>query len=70
MSLDSRSPELFGQTPWQTVGPFFHNSLLWKGGADLVGSSSLGARPDLIPQGHDLLRQQGARAAIAGDYPN
>jgi protocatechuate 3,4-dioxygenase alpha subunit len=66
MSLDNQSPELFGQTPWQTVGPFFHTSLPWKGGADLVGSSGIGARPDLIPEGHDLLRQQGARGAIAG----
>ena len=66
MSLDNRSPELFGQTPWQTVGPFFHTSLPWKGGADLIGSSGIGARPDLIPEGHDLLRQQGARGAIAG----
>jgi protocatechuate 3,4-dioxygenase alpha subunit len=66
MSLDNQSPELFGQTPWQTVGPFFHTSLPWRGGADLVGSSDIGARADLIPPGHDLLRQQGARDAIAG----
>jgi protocatechuate 3,4-dioxygenase alpha subunit len=38
MSRDNQSPELFGQTPWQTVGPFFHTSLPWKGSADLVGS--------------------------------
>jgi protocatechuate 3,4-dioxygenase, alpha subunit len=25
-----------GQTPWQTVGPFFHYGLIRKGGADLV----------------------------------
>ena len=25
-----------GQTPSQTVGPFFHYGLIWKGGADLV----------------------------------
>jgi protocatechuate 3,4-dioxygenase, alpha subunit len=66
MNLDNQSPELFGQTPWQTVGPFFHTSLPWKGGADLVGSSDIGARPDLIPQGHDLLRRQGARGGISG----
>jgi protocatechuate 3,4-dioxygenase alpha subunit len=66
MSFDNQSSELFGQTPWQTVGPFFHTSLPWKGGADLVGSLDIGARTDLIPQGHDLPRQQGARDGIAG----
>ena len=66
MSLDNQSSELFGQTPWQTVGPFFHTSLPWKGAADLIGSSDIGARTDLIPQGHDLLRQQGGRGSIAG----
>jgi protocatechuate 3,4-dioxygenase alpha subunit len=66
MSLDNRSPELFGQTPWQTLGPFFHYGLPWKGGADLVGSADIGARVDLIPAGHDLLRRQGARGLIAG----
>ena len=41
--LDNQSPELFGQTPSQTVGPFFHYGLPWKGGADLVGKSDMGA---------------------------
>lgn len=53
---DNQSPELFGQTPWQTVGPFFHFGLPWKGGADLRGGSELGARPELMPAGHYLLR--------------
>jgi protocatechuate 3,4-dioxygenase, alpha subunit len=44
--LDNQSPELFGQTPSQTVGPFFHYGLPWKGGADLVGKSDMGARPE------------------------
>jgi protocatechuate 3,4-dioxygenase alpha subunit len=44
------------QTPWQTVGPFFHYALPWKGAADLLtGGGELGARPDLIPPGHDFL---------------
>ena len=44
------------QTPWQTVGPFFHYGLPWKGAADLVaGEGELGARLDLIPEGHYLL---------------
>jgi protocatechuate 3,4-dioxygenase alpha subunit len=44
------------QTPWQTVGPFFHYGLPWKGAADLVaGEGDLGARIDLIPDGHYLL---------------
>ena len=66
MNLDNQSPELFGQTPWQTLGPFFHTSLPWKGGADLVGRSDIGVRADLIPAGHDLLHRQGARGAIGG----
>ena len=44
------------QTPWQTVGPFFHYALPWNGAADLLrGQGDLGARPDLIPPGHNLL---------------
>jgi protocatechuate 3,4-dioxygenase alpha subunit len=66
VSLDNQSSELFGQTPWQTLGPFFHYGLPWKGGADLVGDRDIGARADLIPAGHDLLRRQGARGPIAG----
>ena len=53
--LDNQAPELFGQTPSQTVGPFFHYGLPWKGGADLVGKSDLGARPDLFPEAHYVL---------------
>ncbi len=55
MNVDNQTPELFGQTPWQTVGPFFHSCLPWKGAADLVGQSNLGARGDLLPEGHDHL---------------
>lgn len=53
--LDNQAPELFGQTPSQTVGPFFHYGLPWKGGADLVGKSDMGARPDLFPETHYVL---------------
>lgn len=49
---DNLDPALFGQTPSQTVGPFFHYGLPWKGGADLVGASDLGARADLVPAEH------------------
>ena len=66
MSLDNQSPELFGQTPSQTVGPFFHYGLPWKGGADLIGASDLGARPDLMPPDHYLLKTPTARAAVQG----
>ena len=52
---DNRDPALFGQTPSQTVGPFFHYGLSWKGGADLVGGSEMGARPDLVPAEHYVL---------------
>lgn len=50
--MPDQSPELFGQTPSQTVGPFFHYALTWKGGADLVGLSDLGARPELFAPEH------------------
>jgi protocatechuate 3,4-dioxygenase alpha subunit len=52
---DSLDPALFGQTPSQTVGPFFHYGLPWKGGADLVGKSDMGARPELFPEEHYVL---------------
>src|SRR5260221_8002061 len=39
---DNQHPALFGQTPSQTVRPYFHYGLPWKGGADLVGKSDLG----------------------------
>jgi protocatechuate 3,4-dioxygenase, alpha subunit len=52
---DNQDPAIFGQTPSQTVGPFFHYGLPWKGGADLVGQSDLGARPDLFPAAHYVL---------------
>ncbi len=55
-----------GQTPWQTVGPFFHYGLPWKGGADLVGDTDIGARPELCPDGHFLLTAPHKRGAIAG----
>ncbi len=52
---DNQDPALFGQTPSQTVGPFFHYGLPWKGGADLVGRSDMGARPELMPEAHYVL---------------
>jgi protocatechuate 3,4-dioxygenase alpha subunit len=55
--LDNQAPELFGQTPSQTLGPFFHYGLPWKGGADLVGASDMGARPDLFPDSHYALNR-------------
>ena len=59
---------LMQQTPWQTVGPFFHYGLPWKGCADLVaGEGELGARLDLIPDGHYLLGPgEGARGVRRG----
>ena len=59
--------ERLGQTPWQTVGPFFHYGLPWRGGADLVGGSDIGARADLVPTGHFLLRGPAERGPIAGE---
>ena len=52
---DNQHPDLFGQTPSQTVGPFFHYGMPWKGGADLVGKSDLGARPELFGEEHYVL---------------
>lgn len=63
---DNLSPEIFGVTPSQTVGPFFHYGLPWKGGADLVGQSDLGARPDLFPPEHYVLRPSAPRAHVPG----
>lgn len=70
---DNQDPALFGQTPSQTVGPFFHYGLPWKGGADLVGVSEMGARPDLMQPEHYLLggskvtgQPQGAVIEVAG----
>ncbi|HLG86766.1 MAG TPA: protocatechuate 3,4-dioxygenase subunit alpha [Alphaproteobacteria bacterium] len=64
---DNQSAELFGQTPAQTIGPFFHFSLPWCGGADLVGQSDLGARPDLVREGHHALNRGGTRPPTPGD---
>jgi len=66
VALDNQSGDLFGQTPSQTVGPFFHYGLPWKGGADLAGASELGARPDLIPPEHDLLTRANVRTPVEG----
>jgi protocatechuate 3,4-dioxygenase alpha subunit len=63
---DNQSPELFGQTPWQTVGPFFHPALTWHGGADLTGGSGLGARADLFAPEHDALARPRPRAPVPG----
>ena len=65
--LDNQSPELFGQTPSQTVGPFFHYGLPWKGGADLVGESDMGARPELFPERHHVLNLSSPRGAPQGE---
>lgn len=54
--LDNQHPALFGQTPSQTVGPFFHYALPWNGCADLIGSSQMGARPDLFAERHYAMR--------------
>lgn len=43
-----------GQTPSQTVGPFFHYALPWPGCADLAGGGvePIGCRLDLVPEAH------------------
>jgi protocatechuate 3,4-dioxygenase, alpha subunit len=64
---DNQAEARFGQTPWQTVGPFFHYGLPWKGGADLVGASDLGARPELFPEEHYVLNLASPRGAVGGE---
>lgn len=61
------SEDLFGQTPWQTIGPFFHYALPWRGGADLVAATAMGAREDLVPADHFLLPGGGEGPACDGD---
>lgn len=65
--LDNLDPALFGPTPSQTVGPFFHFALPWKGGADLVGRSEMGARPDLFDPVHDLLTRSAPTGTPLGE---
>lgn len=64
---DNLAPQLFGQTPSQTVGPFFHYALPWKGAADLVGDSELGARPELVGEGHFVLAEARANGTPEGE---
>ncbi len=64
---DNQSPALFGPTPSQTVGPFFHYALPWRGGADLVGDEPIGARPELMPPEHDRLGGPKVKGAIEGE---
>ena len=66
LMADNQDESLFGQTPWQTVGPFFHYGLPWKGGADLIGQSDLGARPELFPEDHYVLNLSPPRAPVKG----
>jgi protocatechuate 3,4-dioxygenase alpha subunit len=64
---DNQDPALFGQTPSQTVGPFFHYGLPWKGGADLVGQSEMGARPELFPEDHYVLNLAPPKGPVSGE---
>ena len=64
---DNQDPALFGQTPWQTVGPFFHYGLPWRGCADLVGSTNIGARPDLFSPDHYVMAEPTEKGPIAGE---
>jgi protocatechuate 3,4-dioxygenase, alpha subunit len=65
--LDNQDPALFGQTPSQTVGPFFHYGLPWKGCADLRGDSDIGARPELFPAEHNVLASPSAKGEVEGE---
>ena len=66
-SKRERPARAVGQTPWQTVGPFFHYGCRGRGAADLVGASDIGARADLVPADHFLLRGPAKRGPIAGE---
>lgn len=65
--LDNQDPTIFGQTPSQTVGPFFHYGLPWKGCADLVGDSDIGARVELFPEEHYVLNTPSSKGEVAGE---
>lgn len=65
--LDNQDISLFGQTPSQTVGPFFHYGLPWTGGADLVGDSDIGARLELTPAEHYVLASPSAKTGVRGE---
>jgi protocatechuate 3,4-dioxygenase alpha subunit len=76
INLESRTPAprqdaldraIRGQTPSQTIGPFFHYGLPWKGGADLVGQSEMGARPDLFAEEHYVLHLSSPSGTPRGD---
>lgn len=67
LRLDNQDPALFGQTPSQTVGPFFHYSLPWKGCADLRGDSDIGARTELFPVEHYVLASPSAKGEVEGE---
>ena len=47
-----------GQTPSQTVGPFFHYALPWPGCGDVAGggAEAIGCRMDLVPEAHRMFR--------------
>lgn len=64
---DNQAEASFGQTPWQTVGPFFHYGLPWKGGADLVGTTEIGARPELFPAAHYVLGAPVPKGDVPGE---
>ena len=64
---DNQDPALFGQTPSQTVGPFFHYGLPWKGCADLVGDSDIGARVELFPEANYVLNTPSSKGEVSGE---
>lgn len=64
---DNQDPAIFGQTPSQTVGPFFHYGLPWKGCADLTGSTDIGARAELFPEEHYILALPSAKGQVEGE---
>lgn len=65
--VDNQDPALFGQTPSQTVGPFFHYGLPWKGCADLVGDADMGARVELFPEEHYVLNTPSLKGEVSGE---
>jgi protocatechuate 3,4-dioxygenase alpha subunit len=67
LSVDNQSEEVFGQTPSQTVGPYFHYGIAWRGGADLVGDRDMGGRPDLFPEQNYKLAMPTPKGEISGE---
>jgi protocatechuate 3,4-dioxygenase alpha subunit len=65
--LDNQDPSLFGQTPSQTVGPFFHYGLPWKGCADLSATPTSARAPSCSRKSTTCWLSPRAKGEVAGE---